>query len=84
MLKGDKAPLPGAQETTPYAHWMHTVGPSCSITQTEPEGIPVTFGKTLDFYFMYLLTTYCVPGLGLGTRDTAINKTDTVLFTLEE
>lgn len=33
---------------------------------------------------MYIHTTYCVPGLGLGTRDTAINKTDTVPFTLEE
>lgn len=33
---------------------------------------------------MYIHTTYSVPGPGLGTRDTAINKTDTVPFTLEE
>lgn len=32
LLNGDKEPLPGAQETTPCAHWVYRVGPSYSFT----------------------------------------------------
>ena len=84
LLNIDSTPLPGALETTHCVPWVHIVGPHRNFNQTEPKGIPVTFGETLEFDLIHLLTTYCVPGLGLGTGDPAVNKRDTVPVTPEE